>query len=143
MPGTIHGIIGENGAGKSTLMSILYGFYRADAGEIFVDGKKISIPDSQAAICVGIGFVFQHFKIVENFTFLENIVLVAESGALLSPSLNKARSELAALASEYDLNVYPDDIIEYICVGMQTRIEILRALYRKANILILDEPTGF
>lgn len=142
MPGTIHGIIGENGAGKSTLMSILYGFYRADAGEIFVDGKKISIPDSQAAIGAGIGMVFQHFKLVENFTVLENIVLGAESGALLSPSLNKARAELAALASEYELNVDPDAIIEDIGVGMQQRIEILKALYRKANILILDEPTG-
>ena len=129
MPGTIHGIIGENGAGKSTLMSILYGFYRADAGEIFVDGKKISIPDSQAAIGVGIGMVFQHFKLVENFTVLENIVLGAESGALLSPSLNKARAELAALASEYELNVDPDAIIEDIGVGMQQRIEILKALY--------------
>ena len=136
MPGTIHGIIGENGAGKSTLMSILYGFYRADAGEIFVDGKKISIPDSQAAIAAGIGMVFQHFKLVENF------VLGAESGALLSPSLSMARAELATLASEYELNVNPDAIIEDIGVGMQQRVEILKALYRKANILILDEPTG-
>ena len=142
MPGTIHGIIGENGAGKSTLMSILYGFYRADAGEIFVDGKKISILDSQAAIAAGIGMVFQHFKLVENFSVLENIVLGAESGALLSPSLGKARAELATLASEYELNVNPDAIIEDIGVGMQQRVEILKALYRKANILILDEPTG-
>ncbi len=119
MPGTIHGIIGENGAGKSTLMSILYGFYKADAGEIFVDGKKISIPDSQAAIAAGIGMVFQHFKLVENFSVLENIVLGAESGALLAPSLS-----------------------EDIGVGMQQRVEILKALYRQANILILDEPTG-
>ena len=142
MPGTIHGIIGENGAGKSTLMSILYGFYRADAGEIFVDGKKVSIPDSQAAIAAGIGMVFQHFKLVENFSVLENIILGAESGALLSPSLGKARAELATLASEYELNVNPDAIIEDIGVGMQQRVEILKALYRKANILILDEPTG-
>jgi len=142
MPGTIHGIIGENGAGKSTLMSILYGFYKADAGEIFVDGKKISIPDSQAAIAAGIGMVFQHFKLVENFSVLENIVLGAESGALLSPSLSKARTELAALANEYELNVDPDAIIEDIGVGMQQRVEILKALYRQAKILILDEPTG-
>ena len=142
MPGSIHGIIGENGAGKSTLMSILYGFYRADTGDIFIDGKKILIPDSQTAIAVGIGMVFQHFKLVENFSVLENIVLGAESGALLSPSLNRARSELRALASEYELNVDPDAIIEDIGVGMQQRVEILKALYRKANILILDEPTG-
>jgi simple sugar transport system ATP-binding protein len=142
MPGTIHGIIGENGAGKSTLMSILYGFYKADAGDIFVDGQKISIPDSQAAIAAGIGMVFQHFKLVENFSVLENVVLGAESGALLSPSLSKARAELAELASEYELNVDPDAIIEDIGVGMQQRVEILKALYRQANILILDEPTG-
>jgi ABC-type uncharacterized transport system ATPase subunit len=142
MPGTIHGIIGENGAGKSTLMSILYGFYKADAGEIFIDGQKTLIPDSQAAISAGIGMVFQHFKLVENFTVLENIVLGAESGAFLAPSLRKARAELAVLAAEYELKVDPDAIIEEIGVGMQQRVEILKALYRKANILILDEPTG-
>lgn len=92
MPGTIHGIIGENGAGKSTLMSILYGFYKADAGEIWIHGRKTPIPDSQAAIAAGIGMVFQHFKLVENFTVLENIVLGAEEGRLLRPSLSRARS---------------------------------------------------
>ena len=142
MPGTIHGIIGENGAGKSTLMSILYGFYKADAGEIFISGQKTAIPDSQAAISAGIGMVFQHFKLVENFTVLENIVLGAESGAFLAPSLRKARAELAELAAEYELNVDPDAVIEEIGVGMQQRVEILKALYRRANILILDEPTG-
>src|SRR6056300_523764 len=142
MPGTIHGIIGENGAGKSTLMSILYGFYKADAGEIFISGKKTAITDSQAAISAGIGMVFQHFKLVENFTVLENIVLGAESGAFLAPSLRKARTELAELAAEYELNVDPDAVIEEIGVGMQQRVEILKALYRRANILILDEPTG-
>ena len=142
MPGTIHGIIGENGAGKSTLMSILYGFYKADAGEIFIDNEKSLIPDSQAAISAGIGMVFQHFKLVENFTVLENVVLGAESGAFLQPSLQRARAELSDLAAEYELNVEPDAVIEEIGVGMQQRVEILKALYRKANILILDEPTG-
>lgn len=142
MPGTIHGIIGENGAGKSTLMSILYGFYKADAGEIFIQGKKVSIPDSQAAIGHGIGMVFQHFKLVQNFTVLENVVLGAEDGALLRPSLAKARKELKALAEEYELNVDPDALIQDIGVGMQQRVEILKALYRAADILILDEPTG-
>ncbi|MDG1338679.1 MAG: ABC transporter ATP-binding protein [Paracoccaceae bacterium] len=142
MPGTIHGIIGENGAGKSTLMSILYGFYKADAGEIFIKGQKTAIPDSQAAISAGIGMVFQHFKLVENFTVLENIILGAEDGAMLRPSLAKARRELKALAEEYELNVDPDAIVEDIGVGMQQRVEILKALYRQANILILDEPTG-
>lgn len=142
MPGTIHGIIGENGAGKSTLMSILYGFYKADAGEIFISGQKTTIPDSQAAIAAGIGMVFQHFKLVENFTVLENVVLGAEDSGLLRPSLARARRELKALADEYELNVDPDAIIEDIGVGMQQRVEILKALYRRADILILDEPTG-
>uniref|UniRef100_UPI004047E3CE ABC transporter ATP-binding protein n=1 Tax=Yoonia sp. TaxID=2212373 RepID=UPI004047E3CE len=142
MPGTIHGIIGENGAGKSTLMSILYGFYKADKGEIFIAGKLTQIPDSQAAIAAGIGMVFQHFKLVENFTVLENVVLGAEDSGLLGPSLARARRELKALADEYELNVDPDAVIEDIGVGMQQRVEILKALYRKADILILDEPTG-
>ncbi len=142
MPGTIHGIIGENGAGKSTLMSILYGFYKADAGDIFINGNKTLIPDSQAAISAGIGMVFQHFKLVENFTVLENVVLGAEDGALLRPSLAKARTQLKQLATEYELNVDPDALIEDIGVGMQQRVEILKALYRQADILILDEPTG-
>jgi simple sugar transport system ATP-binding protein len=142
MPGTIHGIIGENGAGKSTLMSILYGFYKADKGEIFIAGQRTEIPDSQAAIAAGIGMVFQHFKLVENFTVLENIILGAEDGALLMPSLSKARKSLVSLAEEYGLNVDPDALIEDIGVGMQQRVEILKALYRQADILILDEPTG-
>ncbi|WP_108482797.1 ABC transporter ATP-binding protein [Oceaniglobus ichthyenteri] len=142
MPGTIHGIIGENGAGKSTLMSILYGFYKADAGEIFIAGRKTAIPDSQAAIAAGIGMVFQHFKLVENFTVLENVVLGAESGAFLKPSLAKARELLTQLAAEYELNVDPDALIQDLGVGMQQRVEILKALYRQADILILDEPTG-
>jgi ABC-type uncharacterized transport system ATPase subunit len=142
MPGTIHGIIGENGAGKSTLMSILYGFYKADKGEIFIGGQKTEIPDSQAAIAAGIGMVFQHFKLVENFTVLENIILGAEDGRLLKPSLAKARKSLLELAAEYELNVDPDALIGEIGVGMQQRVEILKALYRQADILILDEPTG-
>lgn len=142
MPGTIHGIIGENGAGKSTLMSILYGFYKADSGQIFINGQETQIPDSQAAIAAGIGMVFQHFKLVENFTVLENVVLGAEEGARLTPSLAKARQLLTQLAEEYELNVKPDAVIEDIGVGMQQRVEILKALYRQAEILILDEPTG-
>lgn len=142
MPGTIHGIIGENGAGKSTLMSILYGFYKADSGQIFINGRETHIPDSQAAIAAGIGMVFQHFKLVENFTVLENVVLGAEEGMLLRPSLARARELLTQLAREYELNVDPDEKIENLSVGHQQRVEILKALYRKADILILDEPTG-
>ncbi|MCU0899716.1 MAG: ABC transporter ATP-binding protein [Cypionkella sp.] len=140
--GTIHGIIGENGAGKSTLMSILYGFYKADSGQIFVGGTLTPIPDSQSAIRAGIGMVFQHFKLVQNFTVLENIVLGAEDGALLNTSLTKARKVLKDLAQEYELDVDPDALIEDLSVGHQQRVEILKALYRQADILILDEPTG-
>ena len=140
--GTIHGIVGENGAGKSTLMSILYGFYKADSGDIKIDGEKVSIVDSQAAIDKGIGMVFQHFKLVETFTVLENIILGAEGAGLIAQSLTRARESLDKLAREYGLNVDPDSLIENISVGMQQRVEILKALYRKAKILILDEPTG-
>ncbi|MBP9184392.1 MAG: ABC transporter ATP-binding protein [Fuscovulum sp.] len=140
--GTIHGIIGENGAGKSTLMSILYGFYKADSGQILVGGKPTAIPDSQSAIRAGIGMVFQHFKLVQNFTVLENVILGAEEGQLLNASLAKARRELARLSQEYDLDVDPDALIEDLSVGHQQRVEILKALYRQADILILDEPTG-
>jgi len=141
-PGTIHGIIGENGAGKSTLMSILFGYYKADAGEIFISGQKTQIPDSQAAIAAGIGMVFQHFKLVQNFTVLENVILGAEDGALLNTSLRNARATLRQLAQEYELEVDPDAVIEDLSVGHQQRVEILKALYRQAEILILDEPTG-
>lgn len=140
--GTIHGIIGENGAGKSTLMSILYGFYKADAGEILINGKPTVIPDSQAAIGAGIGMVFQHFKLVETFTVLENVVLGAEDGPMLRESLAKARTTLTSLAEEYELNVDPDAVMEDLSVGHHQRVEILKALYRQAEILILDEPTG-
>jgi simple sugar transport system ATP-binding protein len=140
--GSIHGIIGENGAGKSTLMSILYGFYKADAGEIVIDGKVTPIPDSQSAIRAGIGMVFQHFKLVQNFTVLENVILGAEEGGILARSLARARKVLADLAREYELDVDPDALIEDLSVGHQQRVEILKALYRQADILILDEPTG-
>jgi len=140
--GAIHGIVGENGAGKSTLMSILYGFYKADEGEVYVNGALTSIPDSQAAIAAGIGMVHQHFKLVENFTVLENVILGAEEGGLLKPSLAKARSHLVELAKEYELDVDPDALIQDLSVGHQQRVEILKALYRHADILILDEPTG-
>ncbi len=140
--GTIHGIIGENGAGKSTLMSILYGFYRADAGQILIGGRETAIPDSQSAIRAGIGMVFQHFKLVQNFTVLENVVLGAEGGAVLRGAMARARAQLGDLAREYELYVDPDARIEELSVGHQQRVEILKALYRQAEILILDEPTG-
>ncbi len=140
--GTIHGIIGENGAGKSTLMSILYGFYEADSGEVLVDGKKANIRSPNDAIAAGIGMVHQHFMLVENFTVLENIILGAEGEALLNRSISRARAELKRLEQDYGLEVDPDAIIEELPVGLQQRVEILKALYRGADILILDEPTG-
>ena len=140
--GTIHGIVGENGAGKSTLMSILYGFYRPDAGQILIGGRDAGITDSQSAIRAGIGMVFQHFKLVPNMTVLENVILGAEDSALLAPSLSRARGELRRLAEEYELQVDPDAVVETLSVGHQQRVEILKALYRQADILILDEPTG-
>ncbi len=140
--GSIHGIIGENGAGKSTLMSILYGFYQADKGEIFVDSKKLTIRDPNAAIAAGIGMVHQHFMLVENFTVLENVMLGAEGAAILNKGIDTARTALKQLEKEYEMEVDPDAIIEELPVGLQQRVEILKALYRKADILILDEPTG-
>ncbi|MCY4258962.1 MAG: ABC transporter ATP-binding protein, partial [Rhodobacteraceae bacterium] len=140
--GTIHGIVGENGAGKSTLMSILYGFYRCDSGTISINGQPMLIPDSQAAIRAGIGMVHQHFKLVQNFTVLENVVLGSEDSFMLRSSLTRARHLLGQLAEEYSLRVDPDAMIEDLSVGHQQRVEILKALYRNASILILDEPTG-
>ena len=140
--GSIHGIIGENGAGKSTLMSILYGFYQADRGEIRIGGRPVVIKDSQAAIAEGIGMVHQHFMLVENFSVIENIMLGAEGGAMLAKGRAAARAELKRLETEYGLEVDPDAIIEELPVGLQQRVEILKAMYRGAEILILDEPTG-
>ena len=140
--GTVHGIVGENGAGKSTLMSILYGFYTADSGTIYVDGVAHKITDSRHALALGIGMVHQHFMLVDNFSVLENVVLGAEDSPLLAPTLTKAREHLKQLARDYGLEVDPDAIIENLSVGQQQRVEILKALYRGAETLILDEPTG-
>ena len=141
-PGTIHGIVGENGAGKSTLMSILYGFYQADSGSILINGTPVSINSSQDAIAAGIGMVHQHFMLVENFTVLENVMLGAETHARLAVSSADAREKLQALADDYQLSVNLDTAVGQLPVGEQQRCEILKALYRQASILILDEPTG-
>ncbi|MDO8360369.1 MAG: ATP-binding cassette domain-containing protein, partial [Devosia sp.] len=140
--GTVHGIVGENGAGKSTLMSILYGFYHADSGEIRVKGTTQKITDSRHALRLGIGMVHQHFMLVDNFTVLENVVLGVEDSRLLAPTLERARKQLKQLAADYGLEVDPDAIVENLSVGQQQRVEILKALYRGAETLILDEPTG-
>ncbi len=140
--GTIHGIVGENGAGKSTLMSILYGFYRADSGTILIDGKRRDINSPDDAIAAGIGMVHQHFMLVDPFTVLENVILGAEGGLTLKKGLALARTELERLEEDYGLEVPLDTPVEDLTVGLQQRVEILKALYRGANILILDEPTG-
>ncbi len=140
--GTIHGIVGENGAGKSTLMSILYGFYEADSGEIYINGKLTQIRNSTDAIAAGIGMVHQHFMLVENFTVLENIILGAESGVMLSGSIAAATTEIMRLEERFGLRVDLHARIDEIPVGQQQRVETIKALYRGARILILDEPTG-
>jgi len=140
--GSIHGIIGENGAGKSTLMSILYGFYEADDGDILVDGNTVTIGDSRTAISLGIGMVHQHFMLVDNFSVLENVILGAEESGFLAGGISRARAELKRLEEEYELRVDPDALIQDLPVGLQQRVEILKALFRGADVLILDEPTG-
>ena len=140
--GSIHGVIGENGAGKSTLMSILYGFYTADSGQILINGKVTEIRNSGDAIAAGIGMVHQHFMLVEPFTVLENVMLGAEGGMLLAAGRAAARAELERLGRDYGLTVRPDAVIADLPVGEQQRVEILKALFRHCDILILDEPTG-
>ena len=140
--GSITGIVGENGAGKSTLMSILYGLYRADAGEIVVEGSIVDMASPREAIAHGIGMVHQHFMLVDTFTVLENFILGAEGGPLLAGGLAAARAELARLAREYGLAVDPDARIADLSVGEQQRVEILKVLFRGARILILDEPSA-
>src|SRR3546814_1264739 len=124
--GTIHGIVGENGAGKSTLMSILYGFYEADSGEILIDGRPVKIRASRDAIAAGIGMVHQHFMLVDTMSVVENIMLGAESGAVLAASVEKARAELQRLERDYNLEVDPDALAGELPVGQQQR-EIGRA----------------
>ena len=140
--GSIHGIVGENGAGKSTLMSIVYGFYEADAGEIRVGGQPARIASSRDAIRLGIGMVHQHFMLVDTLSVLDNVMLGAEGGALLRVGAGKVRARMAALARDYGLAVDPDALVGELPVGLQQRVEIVKALLRGAEILILDEPTA-
>ena len=139
---SIHGIIGENGAGKSTLMSVLYGFYQADDGTIAIDGKEVKIANSTQAIALGVGMVHQHFMLVEPLSALENILLGAEDSWSLDVSKSKAREKLQVISERFGLSVPLDEPVGELPVGVQQRVEILKALYRQANILILDEPTG-
>ena len=140
--GTIHGIIGENGAGKSTLMSIVYGLYQADSGTIEVNEKEIKLKSPRDSIENGIGMVHQHFMLVENFTVLENIVLGFEGEIVFGKNLEKAKIDLKNLCETYNLNVDLDSFISDLSVGFRQRVEILKSLYRGAEVFILDEPTG-
>ena len=138
--GEIHAILGENGAGKSTLMSILFGLHRPDAGEILVNGKNVSINNPNDANELGIGMVHQHFQLVHNFTVTENIILGQEQGFFLD--IHKAEKKINELSARYGLKIEPNARIMDITVGMQQRVEILKMLYRNAEILIFDEPTA-
>lgn len=140
--GTIHAIVGENGAGKSTIMRIAYGFYNADSGEILVDGKPVNIRSPHDAIAYGIGMVHQHFMLVDNMTAAENIVLGAETGSSFNLDLDAARRQITKLSTDLGLGVDPDALVENLSVGQQQRVELLKALYRNACLLILDEPTA-
>lgn len=140
--GEVHALLGENGAGKSTLMSILYGMYSLTSGEIIVKGKPRHIASPRDAIDLGIGMVSQHFMLVQAFTVVENIVLGMSKKTGHVISLQKAAKEIAELSKRYQLDVDPFAKISQLSVGQQQRVEILKALYRKADILILDEPTA-
>src|SRR5690554_2641787 len=145
--GEIHALLGENGAGKSTLMNIIYGRYRPDEGEILIGGpdgelKPVESRDPHDAIRLGIGMVHQHFMLVPVFTVAENIILGDEVTRGPSLDMATARKKIKQLAHEYGLDVDPDALVEELPVGVQQRVEIIKALYRNARILVLDEPTA-
>lgn len=139
---TIHAIIGENGAGKSTIMKILYGFYTADEGEIFIDGTRREIRSPHDAIALGLGMVHQHFMLVPSMTVLENIVLGAEPGNSAYIDFKKAEDQIRKLSDDFGFQIDPQARVANLSVGQQQRVEVLKALYRGAGILILDEPTA-
>ncbi|HIY32032.1 MAG TPA: ABC transporter ATP-binding protein [Candidatus Evtepia faecavium] len=140
--GEIHALLGENGAGKSTLMSILFGMYQPDAGEIRKNGERVSIKDPNDATALGIGMVHQHFKLIDVFTVLDNIILGAEDTKFGFLQKKEARAKVQDLSQRYGLKVDLDAKVENITVGMQQRVEILKMLYRDNEILIFDEPTA-
>ena len=140
--GEIHALLGENGAGKSTLMSVLFGLYQPEAGEIRKNGQTVKINDPNDATALGIGMVHQHFKLVECFSILDNIILGVEPCKNGFLQKQEAREKVLALSEKYGLQVDPDALVEDVTVGMQQRVEILKMLYRDNEILIFDEPTA-
>ena len=140
--GEVHAILGENGAGKSTLMNVLYGLYKPTEGEIYINGQKVVMDGPTTAIGLGIGMVHQHFMLVQPFTVTENIILGMEPTKGLVVDLKTAREKVLEISERYNMQIDPDAKIEDISVGMQQRVEILKVLYRGADILILDEPTA-
>ena len=141
--GEIHALLGENGAGKTTLMNILYGLYRPDKGEIIIKGEKVDIDDPNDAIARGIGMVHQHFMLIPVMTVTENVMLGVEStynGIFLDKA--KVAKDIREISKQYGLEVDPDSYIKDLPVGIQQRVEIIKVLYRQADILILDEPTA-
>ncbi|WBW98807.1 ABC transporter ATP-binding protein [Oceanirhabdus sp. W0125-5] len=137
-----HVLLGENGAGKTTLMNVLYGLYQPEKGTIKIKGQEVKLNSPNDAIKLGVGMVHQHFMLVHNFTVTENIILGSEVKSGIKLDLDKAREEVKAIADKYGFKIDPDAIIEDISVGQQQKVEILKALYRGAEILILDEPTA-
>src|ERR671910_265570 len=140
--GEILGLLGENGAGKSTLMKILYGLYKPDAGEVFIDGEEVTIHDPKDAVSRGIGMVHQHFTLIPPLTVAENIVLGAEPRRGATLDLESAIRATEELSERYGLKVDPGARVADLSVGVQQRVEILKTLYREARILVLDEPTA-
>ncbi|SUZ67520.1 uncharacterized protein METZ01_LOCUS20374, partial [marine metagenome] len=141
-PGRILALLGENGAGKSTLVNVMFGMYRPDGGEIIIKDEVVDLRGPDDAISRGIGMVHQHFQLVPPMSVVENIVLGAEPTKLGLVDLDEARVRVVELSERYGLEVDPDALVEDLPVGMQQRVEILKALYRNADVLILDEPTG-
>ncbi|WP_288782325.1 ATP-binding cassette domain-containing protein, partial [uncultured Kocuria sp.] len=141
-PGTVHCLLGENGAGKSTLMNVIYGLYEPSEGEILLDGKPVHFSGPGEAMAAGIGMVHQHFMLVPVFTVAENVALGAEETKGASLNLEATRRKIREISDRYGFHVDPDAVVEDLPVGVQQRVEIIKALVRDAEILILDEPTA-